>query len=82
MKLSHLIDSDAHATEEPLERKSNEAKGISGKQRIQLMRKIKQPQRQQREKRFGNIFSIIPSHYAFEVCTSSPSIIGVSGVQI
>ena len=49
MKLSHLVDSDAHAMEEPQERKSNEAKGISGKQRIHLMRKIKQPRQQRRE---------------------------------
>ena len=40
MKLSNLVDSDIHAAEEPLERKSNEAKEISGKSRIHLMRKI------------------------------------------
>lgn len=32
-------------------------------------------------KRFGNIFLIIPNHYAFEMCPSSPSI-DVSGVEI
>ena len=90
MKLSHFVDSDAHAMEEPQERKSNEAKGISGKQRIHLMRKIKQPRQQRREnglkshlinvtKCFVNIFSIISSHYAFEMFPSSSSI-GMSGV--
>ena len=40
MKLSHLVDWDVHETEEPLKRKSNEVKEISGKRRMQFMRKV------------------------------------------